>query len=491
MRLQTRLLLGFLGALAAVLAGFSAMLHLLASTYLHRRADERLESVVNTLVAAAEVNDSGVEWEPEERLLAFVPGTTEGRFFWRVRDPRGGRLDGSSREELRAMPTPSIPDELPRARPITVRDRDGRPWRVLTRRLERPGARVPGRRGASAAPGHESIVIEAGVSLSGVRAELFNLGLASVGLSGGIWLVALGFARRLCRRALRPVSAMAEAVHRIGDAPDGRLPVPETGDELEGLCRSFNALLDRLQESFERQRRFTGDASHQLRTPLTAIQGQVDLTLRLDRDPGEYRRVLGLVQRRTRHLRQIVEALLFLARADAEVLRPELITIDLSRWLEGHLRARIDPIRGSDLRREAAPEDSSTIRAQPALLGELLENLLDNASKYSRPGTPITIRAGRGPRGVTLSVEDRGTGIAEEDRRHLFEPFYRAEEARRRGAAGLGLGLSVASRLAALFGATIEVESRPGFGSTFSVHFPEAERRSAPAGAGASAPSGQ
>ena len=118
---------------------------------------------------------------------------------------------------------------------------------------------------------------------------------------------------------------------------DRRLPLAGTGDELDDLSRAFNGLLDRVGESFERQRRFTGDASHQLRTPLTAMLGQAEVALRHDRDPAEYRRVLESVRGQAQHLRRIVEALLFLARADAEARRPELERIDLAAWAAEHL----------------------------------------------------------------------------------------------------------------------------------------------------------
>ena len=237
---------------------------------------------------------------------------------------------------------------------------------------------------------------------------------------------------------------MAQAAHAIGgDDVDQRLPVPQTADELEELGQSFNALLDRLRVSFERQRRFTGDASHQLRTPLTALQGQVDLALRQERDVEEYRRVLGVVQRKTRQLRQIVESLLFLARADHETLGPLLERIDLAAWLAEHLRAWRESRNGPEPRPDLALEPGGTegplpVRVQPVLLAELVNNLLDNAARYSDPGSPIRVGLRRAGPAAELSVEDRGIGIADDEIPHLFEPFYRSPEARRRAPRGWG-----------------------------------------------------
>src|SRR5262249_6824630 len=128
-----------------------------------------------------------------------------------------------------------------------------------------------------------------------------------------------------------------------------RLPGVRSGDELEDLSRAFNSLLERLQESFERQRRFTGDASHQLRTPLAAMLGQVEVALRRERPAAEYQRILTSVKEQGERLRRIVESLLFLARADAEARLPDRERLDLRPWLVAHLRSWSDHPRTGDL----------------------------------------------------------------------------------------------------------------------------------------------
>src|SRR5262249_7637251 len=153
---------------------------------------------------------------------------------------------------------------------------------------------------------------------------LRRLGWTLAGLSLAVWLVAAGLGRRLCRRALAPVAQMAGAARSIpATEPGQRLPVAATADELGDLGRAFNRLLDRLQEAFERQRRFTGEASHQLRTPLAVLLGQAEVALRRDRPPEEYRRVLTVIAEQAGRLHRLVEMLLFLARADAEAAVPE------------------------------------------------------------------------------------------------------------------------------------------------------------------------
>jgi signal transduction histidine kinase len=250
--------------------------------------------------------------------------------------------------------------------------------------------------------------------------------------------------------------------------------LPGTRDELEDLGGAFNGLLDRLHEALDRQRRFTGDASHQLRTPLAGLLSQVDVALRRERPPEEYRRVLGVVRAKAAQLRQIVESLLFLARAEAESVLPDLEVIELGAWSAAHLREWSAHPRAPDLQLSRDGEEPLWIRAHPPLLSQLLDNLLENACKYSEPGTPIAVRVGRRPGASVLAVEDRGCGLSAEEQARVFRPFYRSPQARTRGHPGVGLGLAVAQQIVEVFGGTIRVESEPGRGSRFEVALPGA-----------------
>jgi signal transduction histidine kinase len=264
---------------------------------------------------------------------------------------------------------------------------------------------------------------------------------------------------------------------------DCRLPSPGTRDELEDFAGSFNGLLDRLSVALERQKQFTGQASHQLRTPLAALIAAIEVARRRRRTVEEHERVLDGLHDDAVRLWRVVEALLFLARADAEAGLPDLECLDLAAWASGHLRTWSGNERAADLRFEGRDGETPWSRAHPPLLGQLLDNLLENACKYSGPGTPIVVRAWCEPDAVALAVEDRGFGIPAEDLPRVFEPFYRAESARRLGRAGVGLGLAVARRIAASHGGTITAESEPGQGSRFVVRLPRATARKVEAAA--------
>jgi two-component system OmpR family sensor kinase len=475
MKLSTRLTLFFLAAHALVLASFSVSLYLIAAKYLQRQADERLESAINTLVAAAEIGPAGVEWEPEERRLTFPRRTALGSFFWEIADQDGHRLDGSAPAGTATILSESATNHGLGRKPHSFVESSGTTWRIAVRVLRpEPGA-ANSIASVSRDSGniHPALWIRAGLSLEEVQATLRNLAVGLAVISGAVFLLALALSNALCRRAMRPVTEMANAAHAIQGADLGeRLPMPQNGDELQELGQSFNSLLNRLSESFLRQKSFTGDASHQLRTPVTAMQGHIDLALKKDRSPEEYRRVLGLLQRNTRHLRQIIESLLFLARADTEVPQPSVEPIDLAAWLPEHVASWHDP-RGAAVVRVSVEQGSPIwVRAQPVLLGELLNNLFENAAKYSDPGTPIIVDLARDGASTRILVEDHGTGMTEEEAARVFEPFYRGRTARDCGSPGLGLGLAVAARLAQVFGGKIDVESQPGRGSRFAVRLP-------------------
>jgi signal transduction histidine kinase len=334
-----------------------------------------------------------------------------------------------------------------------------RAWLVTRLRVEQPSPPAPLKPGR-----YRALVLTVVVPLDPVHAELRALAAALTGLTLAILAIALFASRAVCRRALAPVTQMASSA-RAMDATDltHRLPSLSTADELADLAQAFNGLLDRLAEAFERERRFAGEASHQLRTPLAALIGQVEVALRRNREPEEYRRALAAVLDQAGRLRRVVEALLFLARSESDARLPGLDRIDLTTWIPARLRAWDDHPRRGDLVVESHSGEVAVV-AHPDLLGELLDALLDNALKYSEPGTPVTIRIDRDRDGAWIEVEDRGCGIAAEDIPNLFRPFFRSDSAKKRGIPGVGLGLAVAARIAAALGSSIAVESELGQG---------------------------
>ncbi len=452
MTLTMRLLLFFLGMLAAVLFGFSATLYGLARTYLHRQIDDRLEAALDVLSATAEAQTDGVEWETHDRPVSLASPPGEAAVAWLVQDHQGQVID---------RPQPVVGEEL-----LNTASQD---WRVRGRRIvagEKKGSTDDHQEGKK----YPFLVLTVGLPLRPATAALRQLLLTLGVLSTVLWLSAVIVGRWLCRRALAPLRSMAATARTMhADDRTQRLPVVPTGDELQELGLAFNGLLARLQESFERQSRFTGDASHQLRTPLTALLGQIEIALRHRRAADEYPRILGVLHSQALQLRQIVDSLLFLARADAEAKALPLERLELHAWLREHLKSWTGHARCADIRLETAGAGPFEVRAHASLLRQLLDNLLDNACKYSTAGTPISVGLSAQADTISLTVADAGCGIAEEDLPHLFEAFYRSSHARRRGVSGLGLGLAVAKRIAAALGGALRVRSQPEQGTLFSL----------------------
>ena len=446
---------------------FSVALYLLAARHLHRQLGDRLTASARTVAAAAEVEPDGVEWEPHNRPLTLAPGALGDQLCWAVTNETGRVIDRSAQPDTTELLAEA--DRGFRSGHRTPRrvDHGGRAWHVSRLRLEPevppPDPLKPGK--------HRAFDVTVAVPLDPVHDDLRALAAALAALTLSILAVALFAGRAVCRRALAPVARMTEAATTMGAADLAhRLPTSASADELADLAAAFNGLLDRLAEAFERERRFAGEASHQLRTPLAAVIGQVEVALRRDREPDEYRRTLRAVLDQAGRLRRVVEALLFLARSEVDARLPGIEWIDLAAWAATRLRERDDGPRGADLVFE--PSGTVSAAVHPDLLGELLDALIDNALKYSAPGTPVAVRVGRDPDGAWAEVEDRGGGIAPDDIPHLFRPFFRSDAVRRRGVPGVGLGLAVAARIAAALGGSIGVTTEVGRGSRFRVRLP-------------------
>jgi signal transduction histidine kinase len=477
--LTGRLTTFFLIALGVMSIGFSTTLYLLARSHLNRQLDARINAALDTLVAAAELKRGAVEWEPKERRLTLGQGAGEEDVRWLVCNQEGYVLDssvnlnsGGLRQDLLQK---AVRTEISSVFPSSLEDDRGHSWRLLQCRVEtETGGKpaVPRKRAAL----YPALFFAVAASEAPVEATLHTLAWTLGGLSGAMWLGVAALSRRLCRRALAPVTQMASAVRAMTAADlHERLPDPGSGDQLEDLSHSFNELLGRLQESFERQRRFSGDASHQLRTPLTALLGQIEVCLRRERPAEEYKRVLALVRGQADQLRHIVEMLLFLARADGEAMLPDRETINLLPWLDEYRQRWVQHARAADLHYAVEAGEELRVNVQPPLLGQLLDNLLENAFKFSRLGTPVVLRVTGTAGYAKLFVEDNGPGLAGDELAHVFEPFYRSPRARREGTAGVGLGLSIVQRIARAFGGSANVSSELGKGACFAVTLPLAK----------------
>jgi two-component system OmpR family sensor kinase len=295
--------------------------------------------------------------------------------------------------------------------------------------------------------------------------------LLAVATAGGVFLAG---------RALAPIDRITRTARAIeaGNLA-GRLGLAPRDDEVGRLAATFDGMLDRLERAFiqqeragARQRQFAADASHELRTPLTIIKGDLDVLLRRQRSAEEYEEVVRDVDEEVTRLGGLVEDLLTLARADsgqAELTR-EFVYLDALVDETAAGVRRLAEAKGVSVETRLAPDIA--VVGDPVRLRQLVVNLLGNAVKYTPAGGRVRVTLGAVAAQARLDVADSGIGIAPEDLPHVFDRFFRADKARARAEGGTGLGLAIARWCAETHGGRIDVRSRPGEGSVFTVWLP-------------------
>ena len=296
--------------------------------------------------------------------------------------------------------------------------------------------------------------------------------LLTVATLGGYWI---------SRRALSPVDKVTEAARTISiENLAAQLPVPETGDELERLSRTFNDLLARLQRSVqdmtkftERMTQFTADASHELRVPTTLIRTTAELSLRRVRSVDEYQQALGQVLSESERMSHLVDSLLLLARADSDTDGSVSTRFDLAKSVnqaceEGKTLAASQGVHFT----YALATDPLELSGDAQSVRRLFFILIDNAIKYTPPGGHVALELRQEDGNAVGIIRDTGIGIAEKDLPRIFDRFWRADKVRSREAGGAGLGLSIAQWIANRHGGTIRVESTLNEGSVFTVALP-------------------
>jgi heavy metal sensor kinase len=282
---------------------------------------------------------------------------------------------------------------------------------------------------------------------------------------GGFWIA---------DRALKPVDRITKAAERIGRGNfNERVEEPRTKDEIGRLAATFNEMIAKLDQAFQRERQFTAYASHELKTPLAIIRGDIEVALRRDRSTEEYRRVLSSSLEEIERLTRLTDDLLTLARSDAgeQVLEIAPVTLD---QLAEEARAYLSPLAKSTGVRLSYESSQSpiVIEGDEKRLKQLLVNLLDNAIKYTPAGGDVRLKLAAQDSSAIIEVADTGRGIPADAMPHIFERFYRHSDPRDTRASGFGLGLAISKWIVDAHGGAIDVESSEGRGSRFTIRLP-------------------
>jgi len=301
--------------------------------------------------------------------------------------------------------------------------------------------------------------------------------------AGGWWLAS---------SAVRPIHEVIDQAEEIGARSlDRRIKAYADTVEYRRLVDVLNTMLYRLQGAFEAQRRFTADASHELRSPLTAIRGEIEVALRRPRAHSEYVDVLESTLEEAERLSRLSEDLLTLARSDSATLRPNPEAVDLVEIVERVVERLQAGARERSVSVRITGDPAAEAVLDAGMVGQVVWNLLDNALKYSPAGSVTEIDIDVGPEWVTLRVEDAGPGLGGVDTETVWERFSRGDSARTKGVevSGTGLGLAIVRALMEAQGGTVRAEDRTEGGACFIVRFPAAAvgpgREPGPAGSSA------
>jgi two-component system OmpR family sensor kinase len=338
----------------------------------------------------------------------------------------------------------------------------GTPVRALYYPLSRFGA------------AHERHVLQVAAPLTARHEMVGRLAVFFAALSLVVVLASFAGSWWLADRAVRPVNEIMDQAEAIGAASlERRIQAYADTREYHRLVDVLNMMLARIQRAFDAQKRFTADASHELRSPLTALRGEIELALRRERDPEEYQRVLSSGLEEIERLSRITEDLLTLARSDTGRLPvPEEPTDveDISRRVVDRFH---EPARQKDIELSLVVRNGHSVLLDPGLLGQIVWNLTDNALKYTPARGSVEVRVTGREGGLEIAVEDTGPGLGPEPAR-VFDRFFRFDEARTpgEGASGTGLGLAIVRAIAEGYGGHVQAENVPGGGARVRVEIP-------------------
>ncbi|CUS99839.1 sensor histidine kinase [Candidatus Chrysopegis kryptomonas] len=287
-----------------------------------------------------------------------------------------------------------------------------------------------------------------------------------ISIVGGIFLAG---------RSLKPVDDIVKTAREITAGNlSRRIPEPRSNDEIARLIKTLNDMIDRLEKSFERMKQFSADVSHEFKTPLTIIRGEIELALSGNKRANELKKTLVNILDEVVRLSNMVDDLLTLYKSDVGQIKFDFKEIELDVLLKDLLDDVAVLAEGSGVKIKVGKLEKAVVSGDEMRLKQLFLNLIDNAIKYNKIGGEVLISVENKNGFVEVSISDTGIGIPDEEINLIFERFYRVDKARSRG--GVGLGLSIAKWIVESHNGKIEVESKLGQGSKFKVILPSVEK---------------
>ena len=466
--IRFRLTVWYAGLLAGLLVLFGFSVYLGLSQYLGWTLKETLSKQAKQIAAAwlGDVGVSGESYVAEEINEHFSPKVNDR--FVRITRADGSVMYLSDEPESKKFDPTRVPPLKARAGQESLREErlngDSRLMIFAMPFTANDGSKY---------------VIEAGASNHEIERVLHGLLLAiAIGLPVVV-AIAIAGGYLLMRQALRPVDEITQSAERITSRNLGeRLPVAQTGDELERLSVGLNRMIARLDESFQHIHRFSADASHELRTPLTILRGELEAAAQQRQITHELRETLGSALEETERLSRIVESLMAISRLDAGEAKVELAHFDLAELTSSTTEQMRLLAEDKNIALRCEAERRVRVEGDRARLKQVVVNLVDNAIKYTPAGGLVGVKVCACDGRATLEVNDNGVGIPPEALPHIFERFYRVDKTRSRQMGGAGLGLSIIKAIVTAHGGQVRVESVEGKGSRFLIELPVAGEES-------------
>ncbi|NTW11543.1 MAG: HAMP domain-containing protein, partial [Chlorobiaceae bacterium] len=279
--------------------------------------------------------------------------------------------------------------------------------------------------------------------------------------------------RSIAGRSIRPVEKVIATAEQMTQSNlDQRIVMPQNHDELYRLAATINALFDRIQEAFQREKQFTADASHELKTPLAVVKGTLEVLIRKPREREYYESKVQFCLGELNRMAMLVDQLLLLARYESSKVTSSIETLILSLHVEEALERMRHLADEKQISFRLDLDEKLKVAGDAAMLGMILENIISNAVKYSSAGSSVSVVVERRENLTTCTISDSGMGIPEEKLQNVFERFYRVDQSRNSTTGGTGLGLAIVRKLADLQKIRITIKSAVNQGTTVTLRFP-------------------
>ena len=459
--LRTKLVASTAVGAAIVLVASGVALYALVRDGLVAQFDDAMLDKARLLASSVEVEGGEVDLEFDELDMAeFAAGGRPSYLeVWlpdgsvRFRSP--GLGDGD-------LDRAAGPADAPVLRPVVLPS--GRPGRSVGlvflprveggRRRDASGPRETDAPALTLVLARDTAPIQA--TLARLKILLLTVGAAAVAVTSGILWVAV-------RRGLRPVERLAGEIGAVDETDlSRRVTVAGAPAELAPVVDCLNRLLARLEAAFERERGFSADVAHELRTPLAGLRDTMDVALARPRNPAEYEEALRGCLRITVQMQAMVEHLLALARLDARQMEVSPESVSLSRLVRDAWQPLAERADARRLRLEWRLAEDGEVAMDPSLLGLVVRNVLENAVVHANKGGLVTVEAAAEDDALRLGVTNTGSRLAQEQAEHVFERFWRGDAARSDTGVHCGLGLSLVKTVAEALGGTVEVRSQAG-----------------------------